>query len=76
MGHLHEIIPEIGESIRERRMDLQMSQDELAKRMGYTSRSTLAKIEAGVNDISVGTLAEFERVLGIDIYRFERRGMR
>lgn len=35
----------IGERIKERRMDLGLSQDELAKRVGYKSRSSINKIE-------------------------------
>lgn len=35
----------IGERIRQRRENLQMSQDELAQLLGYKSRSSVAKIE-------------------------------
>ena len=35
----------IGERIKKRRIDLQMSQDELAKKVGYKSRSSINKIE-------------------------------
>lgn len=38
---------EIGERIKIRREELQMSQDELAKRIGYKSRSSINKIELG-----------------------------
>ena len=38
---------EIGERIRIRREKLKMSQDELAKRIGYKSRSSINKIELG-----------------------------
>lgn len=36
----------IGDRIRKRRLELNMSQDELAKAIGYSSRSTVNKIEA------------------------------
>ena len=36
---------EIGERIRNRRIELGMTQDELAKRTGYASRSSVNKIE-------------------------------
>ena len=39
----------IGERIRYRREELEMSQDELARRLGYKSRSSINKIE---NDAS------------------------
>lgn len=35
---------ELYKNIRARRHELGMSQEELAKKMGYTSRSTIAKI--------------------------------
>jgi transcriptional regulator with XRE-family HTH domain len=35
----------IGERIKERRIELGLSQDELAKRVGYKSRSSINKIE-------------------------------
>lgn len=38
---------EIGDRIRIRREELQMSQEELAKRIGYKSRSSINKIELG-----------------------------
>lgn len=36
----------IGEKIRNRRIELDMSQEELAKKCGYKSRSSIQKIEA------------------------------
>ena len=42
----------IYERIRRLRQENNMSQDELAKKTGYTSRSTINKIEAGKIDIS------------------------
>jgi len=36
----------IGDRIRKRRLELKMSQDELARAIGYSSRSTINKIEA------------------------------
>jgi transcriptional regulator with XRE-family HTH domain len=40
----------IGERIRQRREAIGMSQDELAKRMGYKDRSSVSKIEKGNDD--------------------------
>lgn len=50
-------------NIRKRRFELKMSQQELADAMGYKSRSTIAKIEAGENDIPHSKLARFAHVL-------------
>ena len=36
----------IGERIKQRRNELNMSQDELAKKVGYKSRSSIQKIES------------------------------
>ena len=43
---------EIGDRIRIRREELQMSQDELAKRLGYKSRSSINKIEANSRNLT------------------------
>ena len=53
----------IGKKIRERREELGMSQDELAAKMGYKSRSTIAKIEKGVNDVVQSNIVKFAEVL-------------
>ncbi len=42
---------ELGKRIREVRQSKKMSQDELARFCGYNSRSSINKIEAGLNDI-------------------------
>ena len=46
-----EILAEIGRRIRARRLELHLSQDELAKLAGYKSRFSINKIEQGKNDI-------------------------
>jgi transcriptional regulator with XRE-family HTH domain len=53
----------IGIKIKERREELGMSQDELALKMGYKSRSTIAKIEKGVNDVVQSNIVKFAEVL-------------
>ena len=42
---------EMGKRIRAVRQSKEMSQDELARLCGYNSRSSINKIEAGLNDI-------------------------
>ena len=49
--------------IRYRREILGMSQDELANRLGYKDRSTIAKIEAGINDITQSKIQAFAKAL-------------
>jgi transcriptional regulator with XRE-family HTH domain len=53
----------IGTNIKLRREELGMSQDELAEKMGYKSRSTIAKIEKGVNDVVQSNIVKFADVL-------------
>lgn len=52
-------------NIRNRRKELGMSQDELARRVGYTSRSTIARIENGEIDISRSKIVAFANALKI-----------
>lgn len=39
----------VGERIKQKRIELNMSQDELAKKVGYKSRSSIQKIECARN---------------------------
>ena len=55
----------IYEKIKNRRLELGYSQDELAKRMGYRSRSTINKIESGQVDISRNKIAKFAEALQV-----------
>ena len=51
------------QTIRQLREELGLSQDELAKRLGYKTRSTIAKIESGSNDIPQSKIAAFAAAL-------------
>ncbi len=57
--------PPIHERIKELRKSLKISQDELAKRMGYKSRSTISKIESGENDFPRNKIADFAKALQV-----------
>lgn len=57
----------IGSRIMARRKELDMTQEELAKRMGYKSKSTINKIENGTNDIPQSKIAKFAEVLDTSI---------
>ena len=54
----------VGENILLMRKRLGMTQEELAKRMGYKSKSTINKIELGINDIPQSKIVQFAEVLG------------
>ena len=58
---------DIGLRIKEVRKAKGLSQKELAERMGYKDPSTLAKVETGVNGISVETLLRYAEVLGVSV---------
>lgn len=53
----------IGERIKEKRLSLGLTQEDLAKRMGYKSKSTINKIELGINDIPQSKVSEFADAL-------------
>ncbi len=56
---------ELGNYIKQLRIKLGMSQDELAKKCGYTSRSTINKIELGINDIPQSKIYAIAKALGV-----------
>lgn len=56
----------MGEKIAYYRKQLGMSQDELAKKVGYKGKSAISKIESGERDIMQDRIVKFARVLGID----------
>ena len=51
------------ENIKMRRQALQLSQEELAKKLGYKSASTIAKIEAGKIDFPQSKIKDFADAL-------------
>ena len=54
----------VGENIFMLRKQLGWTQEELANMMGYKSKSTINKIEMGINDIPQSKIAQFADVLG------------
>ena len=54
---------EIGHRIKARREQLQMTQEELAKKIGYKSKTTITKIENGTNDIVQSKVCDFAKAL-------------
>ena len=61
------IFMSVGTNIRQRRYELRLSQQELADAMGYKTRSTIAKIESGENDVSQKKLKKFAEVLNTTV---------
>ena len=54
----------VGENISIIRKRLGWTQEELATKMGYKSKSTINKIELGINDIPQSKILQFAEVLG------------
>lgn len=57
----------IGDKIKKRREELGISQEELAKRMGYKSRSSINKIELNLSDVPQKKVVEFANALNTTI---------
>ena len=53
----------IGENIRRRREELGITQVELAARLGYKSKSSVNKIEMGINDLPQKKIMQFAQAL-------------
>lgn len=58
---------EIGNRIKQLRTEKNMSQDELAKKSGYGSRSTINKIELGINDVPQSKVKAIAEALGVSV---------
>ena len=56
----------IGDIIKKYREERGWTQEELATRMGYASKSTINKIEKNINDISQTKIEKFARVFGCE----------
>lgn len=55
----------VGERIKERREELGMTQEELAKTLGYRSRSSINKMEVGERDIPRKMIVDISKVLRV-----------
>lgn len=56
-----------GKRIQERRKAMGYTQTQLAKKMGYSSRSGINRIESGVNNVSAAKLKLFADVLNTTV---------
>lgn len=55
------------EKIKMFRVALGISQEELAKRVGYKGRSAISKVEKGERDISQKMMPKYARALGVPL---------
>lgn len=58
---------DIGKRIKEKREISGMTQEELATKLGYKNKSTIAKIENGTNDIVQSKVIEFANALSTTV---------
>lgn len=55
----------VADRIREKRLEIGLSQDELAKRLGYRDKTSISKIENSGDDISMKKIARVAAALGV-----------
>ena len=53
----------VGDRIRNRRTELSMTQEELAHKLGYATKSSINKIESGIQDLPQKKIAKFASAL-------------
>ncbi len=56
----------VGEKIKRLREAKGLTQGDLAERLGYKHKSSVNKLELGINDISASKLAEIAEILGVN----------
>ena len=63
---------ELSTRVRLRREELGLSQEQLAQRMGYRSKSSITKLEKGINDLPQSKVEELAQALSEYIKLFDR----
>ena len=53
----------VGKIIREKRKELGLTQEELAKKMGYKNRVSICKVETGKEDLTTERVRQFAKAL-------------
>lgn len=55
----------VGERIRQKRIELGLSQAELAKRLGYTTRTAISNVETNKEDLTTTRVRKFADALNV-----------
>jgi transcriptional regulator with XRE-family HTH domain len=55
----------VGDRIRKRRLELGLTQDELAERLGYKGRTSVCVVETGGDNVTTTKVKKFAMVLGV-----------
>ncbi len=53
----------IGNNIRQRRLELKLSQSQLAKLMGYKSKAAISQVEHGKEDLTLDRVVKYANAL-------------
>ena len=61
---------DFGKKVKARREELGMTQEELAEKLGYKTKSTITKIECGINDPVLSRVSAFAEALNTTISYF------
>lgn len=56
----------IGEKIKQLRIEREWSQEQVARMLGYKSRSTINKIELGINELTQSKIVAFANLFGVE----------
>lgn len=65
-----ELDKKIGDEMRKQRTQRGLSLATVADRMGYSSRTTILKMETGLTQITVGMILDFCKAVGCEIDPF------
>ena len=61
---------DFGKKVKARREELGMTQEELAEKLGYKTKSTITKIECGINDPVLSRVSAFAEALNTTVSYF------
>lgn len=56
----------LGQRLKQAREQAGLSQEELACRLGYKSKSSITKIEKGIQEMTLSAIKDFAQELGLD----------
>lgn len=63
MDEIERMKKEIGEKIKEKREKINLSQEQLAEKLGYKSKTSIHKVEQGMTDLPQSKIIEFAKAL-------------
>lgn len=55
----------LGDRVKQKREEMGLSQEELAEKMGYKSKTSIHKIEQGITDLPLSKVEELSKVLNV-----------